>query len=461
MQLGHLIGIAGAIGALIVVELKSVAKVKNARDFDKGGGKSGIWLVCGTLLGALIGGQSTIGTAQLAYVYGFSAIWFTLGAALGCFALYIGYVIPLRKSHETTLMEVIADQFGRRAGYIGSILCSTGILVSVVSNIIAAAALMVAMTGSSMITGCILAMVLMCLYVVFGGAIGAGMGGIVKVVLLYGMSLASIAAAIIMAGEIGPGTALDLDIKDLFARGVGKEICNCLSLVLGVLSTQTYAQAIWSAKSYHVARKAALLSGFLCIPVGFGGVLVGLYMRTEQLASPVEAFPMFLMEHLPPLIGGLGMGALLITVVTGGGGLILGVTTIFVRDILGRIRPEFLIGRKHIIAMRTAIVLTILFTGMTAMIMPGAIINDLGFLSMGLRGTVIFVPLTLALFFKNHFRNEAITLSMIIGPVVLIIATALKFETEPLLAGVFASIFTCLIGYKKSEKEAKINSEKN
>ena len=174
--------------------------------------------------------------------------------------------------------------------------------------------------------------------------------------------------------------------------------------MLGVLSTQTYAQAIWSARSYHVARKAALISGILCIPIGLGGVLVGLYMRSEQLASPVEAFPIFLMEHLPPLVGGLGMGALLITVVTGGGGLTLGVSTIFVRDILGRIRPEYLIGRKHLIAMRSSIVMTLLLTGMTAMIIPGAIINDLGFLSMGLRGTVIFVPLTLALLFKNHFK---------------------------------------------------------
>ena len=456
MQLGHLIGIAGALVALILVEIRSAARIKNAADFDKGGGKSGLWLVCGALLGSLIGGQSTIGTAQLAYVYGLSGIWFTLGAALGCFALYIGYVIPLRKSHETTLMEVIANQFGRRAEYIGSILCSTGILVSVVSNIISAAALMAAMTGSTMITGCIISMILMCIYVVLGGAIGAGMGGIVKVILLYGMSLVSIAAVLILAGGIGQGSQIQLNVGDLFARGVGEEICNCLSLVLGVLSTQTYAQAIWSARSYHVARKAALISGILCIPIGLGGVLVGLYMRSEQLASPVEAFPIFLMEHLPPLVGGLGMGALLITVVTGGGGLTLGVSTIFVRDILGRIRPEYLIGRKHLIAMRSSIVMTLLLTGMTAMIIPGAIINDLGFLSMGLRGTVIFVPLTLALFFKNHFKEEAITVSMVMGPVGLILATALKFEAEPLLVGVFASAFACLMGYKRPEKEVKV-----
>ena len=63
MQPGHFIGIAMALAAFIIVELKSSVKVKSAADFDKGGGKGGVFLVCGTLLGTIIAGQSTIGTA--------------------------------------------------------------------------------------------------------------------------------------------------------------------------------------------------------------------------------------------------------------------------------------------------------------------------------------------------------------------------------------------------------------
>lgn len=39
MQPGHFIGIAMALAAFIIVELKSSVKVKSAADFDKGGGK--------------------------------------------------------------------------------------------------------------------------------------------------------------------------------------------------------------------------------------------------------------------------------------------------------------------------------------------------------------------------------------------------------------------------------------
>ena len=451
MKIGHLVGIAAALGALVLVELYSSRKVKNAEDFDKGGGHSGIMLVCGALLGSLIGGQSTIGTAQLAYVYGLSAIWFTLGAALGCVALFLGYVIPLRKSHDTTLMEVIGDEFGKGAEYIGSVLCSAGMIISIISNVIASAALITAMTGCALWIACLISVLLMCAYVVFGGVIGAGMGGIVKLVLLYLTSIICIGLVILMGMRGQTNAFTEIHLADLFARGITKETCNCLSLILGVLSTQTYAQAIWSARSYHVARKAALISGLLCIPVGFGGVLIGLAMRTQQLSNPAEAFPLFLLQNLPPVIGGLGIGALLITVVTGGGGLALGVSTIFVRDILGRIKQELMKGTAHIIAMRLTIMIVLGITGMAAVMLPGAIINDLGFLSMGLRGSVVFVPLSLALFLKNRFRAEAVLAAMLCGPLALVLTELFSFGAEPLMVGIGVSLLICALGYKKRE----------
>ena len=83
MQLGHFIGIGIALAILIGVGMQSAKKIKSADDFDTGGRKGSVWLVTGLLLGSLIGGQCTIGTAQLAYTYGLSAIWFSFGAGLG------------------------------------------------------------------------------------------------------------------------------------------------------------------------------------------------------------------------------------------------------------------------------------------------------------------------------------------------------------------------------------------
>ena len=452
MEIGHFIGIIIALAVLIGVGMYSANRVKNAADFDTGGGRGSVFMVSGLLLGSLIGGQCTIGTAQLSYTYGLSAVWFTMGAGLGSLVLCLIYVAPLRRRRDVTLLEVIRKEYGETAEYLGSILCSVGILVSIISNVVASSALMMALTGLNLWICAVLSVLLMCCYVVFGGAWGAEMGGMVKVILLLATS--GVCLVLCFAKSGGPvalGGTLELHISDLFSRGAGKDLSNCMSAILGVLSTQTYAQAVWSAKNYHVAKKAALLGCLICIPVGFAGMVVGLYMRNVGLTAPSEAYPLFLMQNLPPVIGGIGLGALLITVVTGGGGLALGVSTIFIRDIAGRLAPKVNHGNTHIVAMRLCILGVLSFAGLVAVMIPGALINDLGFLSMGLRGTVVFIPLTLTLFCRGRFRRGPVLASMVAGPAVMLFSNLVWSPVAPLLGSVAVCLFICMFGYKSRE----------
>ena len=180
-------------------------------------------------------------------------------------------------------------------------------------------------------------------------------------------------------------------------------------------------------------------------------MMVGLSMRGTGLANPAEAFPLFLIENLPPVVGGLGLGALLITVVTGGGGLTLGVSTIFVRDIAGRIWPKLNHGKAHINAMRVTILSVLTGCAMVAVLLPGALINDLGFLSMGLRGTVVFIPLTLALFCKGRFHYKPVLVSMIAGPAAILFANLVWSPVDPLIGSIVICLFICMFGYKAKE----------
>ena len=82
----HIVGVVFTVAILVAVGILSGRKVKDAKSFAAGG-NNGSWLVCGTILGTLVGGQSTIGTAQLAFSFGLSAWWFTLGAAIGAVLL--------------------------------------------------------------------------------------------------------------------------------------------------------------------------------------------------------------------------------------------------------------------------------------------------------------------------------------------------------------------------------------
>ncbi|MBQ1516561.1 MAG: sodium:solute symporter family protein, partial [Lachnospiraceae bacterium] len=87
MYVGLIIAVALIVGLAIITGAK------------KGAGKKegiGTGVVAGLIMGTLVGGSSTVGTAQLAYNYGMSAWWFTLGAGISCLILAVIYVKPLR-----------------------------------------------------------------------------------------------------------------------------------------------------------------------------------------------------------------------------------------------------------------------------------------------------------------------------------------------------------------------------
>ena len=480
----HILGLVLSILLIEVVGIMSVRRVKNESDFNTGGGRAGTWVVTGTIIGTLVGGQSTVGTAQLAFSFGISAWWFTMGMALGCVALAIGYVVPLRRSGSTTLLEIVRKEYGRKAEITGSLLCSFGMFISIVAQVLSASALLMTLFSIPFWISAIISAIIMTLYVVFGGLWSAGIGGVVKIILLCLSALA--AGAIVLFLTKGYTGLVDsvkhillcTDIQSVvdfenvddvnfryqnpFARGVSKDVGSCISVILGVLSTQTYAQGIWSARTDSIARKGALISALISIPIGFACVLVGMYMRTNYITaneldtlvaigkdipagigvmtSSAQAFPMFVVTHMPKFLGGIVLGTLLITIIIGGSGLTLGASTILVKDVF-KPQNKLLISRLTIVGIQI-IAITI------AASFSGSYINDLGFLSMGLRTTATFVPLTLALFFPGRFKPKWVFFSIVFGTACLIFAEIMSLPIDSIYVGLTGSVLCCLLSYK-------------
>ena len=107
ITLVHLISASATLILMIGLGIYSGRKVSGAADFDTGGGRAGAIMVAGTIIGTLVGGSSTIGTAELAFNFGFSAWWFTLGAAIGCLILAVFFVVPLRNCGCATIQQLI------------------------------------------------------------------------------------------------------------------------------------------------------------------------------------------------------------------------------------------------------------------------------------------------------------------------------------------------------------------
>ena len=500
VSITHLAGVVLTVLLLLAISWLSGRKVKDARSFTTGG-NSGSWMVCGALLGTLAGGQSTIGTAQLAFCYGVSAWWFTIGAGLGSLVLGLFYAGPLRRSGCTTLLEVVSREYGHKAETVGSVLFLIGIFISIVSQVLSSSAMLTSLFGINLVWAGLASAVLIMLLVLFGGIRSAGAGGIVKLILLYISSLvAGVVVWRIAGGVMGLKEGIDqvyLDTPHLaelnqldgiesihnrygspFARGFFKDMGGCLSLILGVVSTQTYAQCIWSAASTRKAWRGALLCSLFMPIIGAACTLVGLYMRGHYITSSelagiqrmgetlpaglgvidgsALAFPVFVLEHLPAWLGGLLLGTMLINILGCGSGLSLGASTILVRDVYGNLKRRMGITSSPLSPLqqtRWSIVGILAVAFIVAILFNGTFINDLGFLSLGLRAVAILFPLSFALWCPGRFKARSVLLSMPVGVAAMLLANFASLPGDAVYYGLGASLLVIIAGGQSTQRD--------
>lgn len=516
MNFWILFGILFTLILIIGVSLLSARKATTADSFTTAGGKANSFIVTGIIMTSLVSGQSTIGTAQLAFAYGISAWWFTIGAALGCLLLAIGYGKALRNSGCSTLLQVVGKEYGPRAETVGSILCFLGIFISIVAQILSSTAMMTGLFHVSALIASLVSVALMMLMVVLGGVWGAGYSGLLKTVMLYLSALLSGIIVLSLAGGYGHlqqsivNSTLGQPFSDqlqlhnaeevhqrfnsLVARGFMKDVGGGLSLLLGVVATQTYAQGIWAARSNKVAVKGGLLCAFLTPFIGAGCTLAGLYMRAHYitveefdaltaahsalpegvkvLSNTAEAFPVFCLDHMPALIAGIVLGTLFLTIIGGGSGLALGSATILVRDVFGNVKNRIqrkrlsvnLNGKRRGNNLHTdnapakynptlkelrLTIIGILLLGVVFSFVGGhAFINDLGFLSLGLRATAVLLPLTAALYFPQRFKASSALASMIAGTAMLLVANFANLPGGPIYWGLGMGFIVFLFGLR-------------
>ena len=425
---GHIIGMVLTLLIIAASGVYAGTRVKDERDFSGASRKAGSAVVAGTIMGTLVGGASTIGTAELAFRYGLDGWWFCLGAGIGCLFLGTFMLRPLYSSNKSTIPQYLAATYGDAIGPISSVFTSLGIFINIIGQGLAAVALLTSIAHVSATVALVISTVLVLAYVLAGGLQGTGIVGTIKLMLLYG--------AVIVAGGIalykfGGMSGLFAAFPDrfpwfsLFGRGFSLDFAAGFSLVVGVLSTQTYIQAVMSAKSFGHARKGALISAFFIPPVGLGGILVGLYMHAHTAGFPglksADVLPTFILNYMPPLLGGVVLATLIVAVIGTWAGLTLGISTMLTRDIYKRYIDQKADDKRTLLIQRGLILCLCAVTIVAVSSSIGGLILGFAFLSMGLRGCSALFPLLGAMFFKRFVTPAAGILAAIMGPLTALI----------------------------------------
>lgn len=445
---------AGAVLVLLLVTALGVysgLRVKSSQDFASAGRKAGSGIVAGSIIGTLVGGASTVGTAQLAFVSGFSAWWFTLGGGLACLVLALAYVKPVYESGVGTMPQIISREYGQIVATTALVLTSLGSFLSIVSQVLASTVLVSSVSTLAPWVATVVSVVLMIVYVAFGGLWGAGLVGVAKTALIcVGVGACGIMTLCMDGGFAVTARALPPErYFNLFARGAAVDLGGGLSLILGVITTQAYLQAFVAAKTLRIARRGLLISAVLIPLIGLPGVLVGLYMKVHAPEiSAAGALPLFILSHMPPLFGGMVLATLFVAVVGTAAGVALGLSAMICQDFYRVYCNPNANDLKLLRVSRAALAGILVAAGLVSVGNLGSLILGWSIISMGLRGAVAFGVLTCAIFLPGRIPSVYAMWSMAVGPVCLLAGKLwLGPPLDPLFLGVAASLLVLAAGY--------------
>jgi len=464
---GHLVGIGVTLSIITGVGVYAGSKVKSAQDFTIGGRKAGSSVIAGTIMGTLVGGASTIGTAQLAFQFGLSAWWFCLGAGIACAVLGLGLARRLYESSVETIPQYLVKTYGTGIGPISSVFTSVGIFFNLIGQLLAFVALLTSVFPISPLFAAGVGVLLVLAYVMFGGVWGTGLVGVVKLLLLYGCV---IVCGAIAYSQVGGASGLMSKFPaypwfSLFGRGLSLDLAAGFSLLVGVLSTQTYIQAVLSGRDAHEARKGALISAVMIPPVGIGAILVGLYMRSAFPETPsAEVLPVFVLKFLPPAIGGVVLATLLVAVIGTWAGLSLGISTMLTKDIYKKFFRKQASDTETLAVQRLLIFLVCLLGLVFVQDNTKSLILGWSFMSMGLRGCTVLLPLLGAMFFPQWVSQRAGVAAAVLGPLSsLLWHVAYPKGLDPIYPGLLISLVAMvvlsLVTMRKTETETEVEAE--
>lgn len=402
----HIFSIILTLVITLAPGIIAARKIKSADDYNVGGRSAGMGIVAGSIIGTIVGGAATVGTAQLGYKLGLTAWWFTLGSGIALILMAVFYAVPLRKSGLTTVSEFLVVNYGKPAGWLASISASAGIFFSIVASSLTAIHLVAGLFKTSLFMSALLIVVITAAFVFFGGISGSGMAGIFKIVLIF----ASIfVGGLVAYNDMGGWTGLQAVYPaypwfSLFGRGLEDGLFSLGSMIVGVISTQSYVQAIFSAKDTKTAASGCIAAALVVIPVGLPSVMIGMFMHAHHPEiNSIDALPLYLINYLPDWLGGIGIAALLLSALGSIAGLSLGVGTMISRDIIKNLwqsatSVNLLWASRFSVLSVTVCALVFVFYHLDSSVL------EWNYLSMCLRGSGIFLPLTFAIFFPGRLR---------------------------------------------------------
>lgn len=422
VSLMQIIGMIVTVLVFAGIGVYSGRKIKTKSDYYVAGQSFSATSVAGTTAGQYIGGGCVIGTAQLAFTDGFSGLYFTIGAALAIIIMGVGFSTRIRGGGKQTIQEMIESEYGQTACLISTLLGILAFYINNISHFLSGISLVSAIFPFSTLTCTIIIAFLILACVYMGGFWGLSLINVLKTfILLACVIISTIAIFAVTNGFSDIAAALPERYFYAAPRGMGEDFGNLFSTILGLLSTQSTIQAVFSARSDRDCKIGFTLGALVLPVVGVCCTFIGMYMRMiAPEMNSIHAFPQFILMHTNGFIGGVILATTFVAVATAGVSVMLGIAGILLNNIYMKRYPDS-DTKSQLRFSRTIIALMLIFSSIVINSGVSDMIMQYNVLSMSLRGAVLFLPMCAALFLPGKISPRFAIASMIAGPIAMLL----------------------------------------
>lgn len=431
----------------IFIGVLASKKVKNANDFAIAGRNLPFYMTSAALFATWFGSETILGASEEFVEHGLiGIIEEPLGAALCLILVGIFYARKMYQTNQMTFSDVFRIRFGKRAEVLSALVMIPSFFTWIAAQFLALGMIFEVLFGCSIMTGIIVAAVLVVFYTSLGGMWAVSItDSIQMIVIVVGLfivfGLFYSKTDLVLIGTRTPEHFFKLidPTRVTWWEWFGAWI----TVGLGSIASQDVYQRVVSAKSEKIAVRASVTSGILYLIIGILPLFIALIGK--------QLYPEFYWQHKGNFVSALVLyktpiwiqvmffGALISAILSTASGALLAPSTVLAENIL---KPYF-VKTDLLVIMRWSVFL-LAFVSLFLAFNNQSIFDLVGLASsFGL--VSLFLPFTFTLFVKKT-TSMSVILGMILGLLGWMSAEMVEPAIPSIFYGLMASFSGILIG---------------
>jgi len=450
---------------IILVGILAKRYVKTSADVLVAGRNLGLVLCLVAIAAEWLGGTSTVGVGQWAFRYGISPLWYNVSTSLGMLFFGLTWAALYRKMKAVTVPEIVERLYDRRTRITAAFFFVIAYTLLSAVQIGSIGALFSGALKIDINVAIIIAGLGITIYTLAGGMYSVALTNFIHVFVIWiGIGLAYIVYMSAVGWYGGLKAALDnlatqgsiqlTGEKALnpFGMGYSEVLAWVLGGVTGAFAAQASIQPVFAAKDWKTAKRASLLTPLLVAPLGIlvsSTVLAAIALHGNYVGGETRlAFPLALMLIDNPIIGGIAMAGVFAAIASTEAPILLGMATIFVKDIYHTIIRPQASDKEVLLATRLATLMAGIISIVMALVAKELPIAT--YVNYAMRGAV-FINLALAIYWGKPSPKAAIIsiCSALVTAVVwyayYMTHKAYPFGIDVIYSTLFASLIVALL----------------